>query len=69
MLGFLYRSGILSTPISFLDLKDAILVLQGLLFCMSMYISIIFGSTLYMYVMCFTPLTDSIDDRTVSMSF
>ena len=41
---------ILSTTVSFLDLKDAILFLQCLLFCV--YISIFFTSTLCMCVMC-----------------
>ena len=47
---FKYNSSIPSTTISFLDIKDDIFFLQGLL-CVSVYISIILASTLCMYVM------------------
>ena len=47
---FLYRYGVLSTSIEFLDIKDAILILQGLLLCVHVYISILFASKLCMYV-------------------
>ena len=65
---FLYHSGILSTTLSFLDLKDTILFYKVsiLCVCMSVYISIIFASTL---CMCLTSFTYYICSRTVSLSF